>query len=328
MILGGTYEIPIYEGLLQKDYVEQLKITGTYSDDSFDREYRSKWTGNAEYAFFNAEKFDKCRVLNVAENKYQKNKGTLLHGEHYYVLGVDVGRYDCTTEVMVFKVIPQATGTYLKCLVNIYTYKAEHFEQQSINIKKLYFQYKAKCIAIDGNGIGAGLVDFLTISQVDLETGEILPPLGVENDPDGKYRKMKTEDTIPNALYIIKANAPMNTEIYTYVKTQIYGHKIRLLIDEQEAKAKLMNTKLGSEMGKVARDEYLRPYMLTSVLKTQMMNLIEENEGVNIILKRDSRSIYKDKFSAFSYGLYYIKLIEDAKNRHKTRDISRLMLIN
>jgi hypothetical protein len=33
------------------------------------------------------------------------------------------------------------------------------------------------------------------------------------------------------------------------------------------------------------RDDYLQPFKLTSILKSEMLNLREENEGVNIILK-------------------------------------------
>ena len=47
------------------------------------------------------------------------------------------------------------------------------------------------------------------------------------------------------------------------------------------------------------RAEYLKPFTLTSILKEEMMNLREENEGVNIILKQANKSIAKDKFSAF-----------------------------
>ena len=54
-----------------------------------------------------------------------------------------------------------------------------------------------------------------------------------------------------------------------------------------------------------------------------MLNLVEDNQGVNIILKQDSRSIKKDKFSAFVYGLYYIKQEEDRARKRKKRDISR-----
>nr|DAK95658.1 MAG TPA: terminase large subunit [Caudoviricetes sp.] len=47
------------------------------------------------------------------------------------------------------------------------------------------------------------------------------------------------------------------------------------------------------------------------------MNLREETEGVNIILKQANKSIRKDKFSAFEYGLYYLKLEEDKKKKRK-----------
>jgi hypothetical protein len=33
------------------------------------------------------------------------------------------------------------------------------------------------------------------------------------------------------------------------------------------------------------RAEYLKPFVLTTALREQMLNLVEENEGVNIILK-------------------------------------------
>ena len=65
------------------------------------------------------------------------------------------------------------------------------------------------------------------------------------------------------------------------------------------------------------RAEYLKPFNLTSILKEEMMNHREENEGLNIILKQANKSIRKDKFSAFEYGLYYIKQEEESKKRKK-----------
>ena len=61
--MGGTYETPVAEGLLNEDFVDQLKMSGTFNEESFDREYRSVWSGDAQNAFFSAEKFDKYRVL-------------------------------------------------------------------------------------------------------------------------------------------------------------------------------------------------------------------------------------------------------------------------
>lgn len=324
MILGGTYETPVAEGLLNEDFVDELKLSGTYNEDSFDREYRSIWSGDAENAFYSSEKFDKHRVLLQPEYEYSGRSSRTA----YYVLGVDVGRIGCTTEICVWKVTPQAQGTSLKSLVNLYTYEAEHFEEQAIHLKKLYYKYKAKAIAIDANGLGVGLVDFMVKSQVDPETNDTLPDFGVMNDNDSLYKQFKTSITEHDAMYLIKANAPINTEAYSYAQTQLSSGRIKFLIDESQAKTKLMSTKVGQNMKIEERNEQLRPYILTSILREQMLNLVESNEGMNIILKQSSKSIKKDKFSAFVYGLYYIKQEEDKKKKKKTTSIADLMFFS
>jgi hypothetical protein len=78
-------------------------------------------------------------------------------------------------------------------------------------------------------------------------------------------------------------------------------------------------------MDATKRAEYLLPFTYTTILKDQMLNLVEENEGVNIILKQSSRGIKKDKFSAFEYGLYYIKQEEDRRKKRKRVNIADLM---
>ena len=325
VVLGGSWRIPVMEKLLKKSFIEELKMDGTYNDASFAREYESEWSGDAENAFFSAEKFDKHRVLLQPEYEYSGRSSKSA----YYVLGVDVGRFKCTTEVCVIKVTPQVQGSALKTLVNIYTYEAEDFENQAINVKKLYYKYKARQVAIDANGIGAGFVDFMTKAQLDPESGETLPPFGVSGgtseDAVEPYKKIKGPDVEEEAMYLIKANAPINTEAHTYVQTQMYSGKVKFLIDENQAKVKLMSTKVGQSMDADKRAEYLKPFTLTTILREQMLNLVEENEGVNIILKQSSKNIKKDKFSAFEYGLYYIKQEEDKKKKRKKHNIGDML---
>lgn len=321
IVLGGTWRVPVMEKLLKKSFIEELKLDGTYNDSSFAREYESQWSGDAENAFFSAEKFDKYRVLLQPEYEFSGRSSKTA----YYVLGVDVGRKGCTTEVCVFKVTPQAQGSSLKTLVNIYSWDEEHFEAQAINIKKLYYKYKAQQVVIDANGLGIGLIDFMVKSQIDPETNEVLPDFGVTNDEENFYKKYKTDITEVDAMFLVKANAPINTEAHSYVQTQLGSGKIKFLIDENQAKTKLMSTKVGQNMDNNKRAEYLKPFTLTTILREQMLNLVEENEGVNIILKQSSRSIPKDKFSAFEYGLYYIKLEEDRKKKRKKRNIADMM---
>ena len=328
VIMGGTYETPVCEGLLNEDFVDQLKLSGTYNDDSFDREYRSIWSGDVENAFFSAESFDKHRNLLQPQYEYSGRSSKSA----FYVIGVDVGRIKCTTEAVVFKVTPQPQGAALKSLVNIYSYEAEDFEQQSINLKKLFYKYKARILAVDANGLGVGLIDFMTKAQIDPQTGDELSPFGVEGgtaqDTINLYKKIRGSQVEENALYLIKANAPINTEAYSYAKTQLSSGRIKMLIDETQAKNKLMGTKVGQNMSPEQRAQYLMPFVLTDALKAQTCNLVEDNEGVNIILKQSSRSISKDKFSAFIYGLYYIKQEQDRKRKRKSRNISDFLFFS
>ena len=160
-------------------------------------------------------------------------------------------------------------------------------------------------------------MDYMVKQQIDTETNEIFPDFGVYNDDEAYYKKYQTANCEQNAVYIIKANAPINTEAHANAQTQLSSGKVKFLQDERVAKVKLMGTKLGQNMKPEERAEYLKPFTLTSILKEEMMNLRENNEGVNIILDRANKGIKKDKFSAFEYGLYYIKHEEDSKKKKK-----------
>ena len=40
VVLGGTWRVPVLEGLLSKTFISELKMDGTYNDSSFAREYK------------------------------------------------------------------------------------------------------------------------------------------------------------------------------------------------------------------------------------------------------------------------------------------------
>ena len=328
MILGGDYHLAILEGAVKEDMVDEMKMNGTYDESSFDREYGSVWSGDAANAYFSNDAFEKHRVLLQPEYEFSGRSSK----NAYYVIGVDVGRKGCNSEASIIKVTPQPQGDALKSLVNIYSLSAEHFEEQAIHIKKLYYKYKARTVAIDANGLGVGLIDFMVKAQIDPEDGSELPPFGVEGGTYEEvlqdYKKYRTDDMERDAMYLIKANAPINTEAHTYVQTQMSSGKIKLLIDEQTAKAKLMSTKVGQNMTPDERNDYLMPFQQTTILKNQMLNLVEDNDGVNVILKQNNRSIPKDKFSSFEYGMYYIKQEEARKKKRKSHSLADMLFFN
>jgi hypothetical protein len=239
--MGGTYRIPILMKLLDKNFIKDLKMDGTFNESSFDREYESKWSGSVEDAFFSSEVFDRNRILNQPEYEASGRSSK----QAYYVLSADVGRKGCDTVVCVFKVTPQPQGSAIKTLVNIYTLTDEHFEDQAIKLKKLFYKYNAQRLVIDANGLGIGLVDYMIKSQIDPDTADVFPDFGVYNDDELYYKKYRTNNTEQDAMYLVKANAPINTEAHTVARSNLSSGKVKFLIDERVAKQKLMNTKVG-----------------------------------------------------------------------------------
>ncbi len=327
MVLGGTWRTPVAMGLQRKTFINDQKQEGTFNEASFEREYESIWTGAVEDAFFNVERFNANRVLNQPEYEASGRSSKLS----YYILGVDVGRKGCSTVVCVVKVTPQTNGESIKSLVNIYTMDDVHFEDQAIKLKKLYYKYKARRLVIDANGVGLGLIDYMVKPQINLDTSEVIPDFGVyggtQEDAQQEYKVYKTPNTELDAMYLMKANAPVNTEAHSIIQSVINSGKIKFLIDERTAKEKLLTTKVGQNMTTDARKDYLKPFTLTTSLREEIMNLREENEGLNIILKQVNKNIKKDKVSALEYALYYIKKEEERKKK-KTFRASDWMFMN
>lgn len=312
IILGGSWRTPVVEGLLNKNFVRDLRLDGTYNEASFDREYESKWAGSVEGAFFDAEKFDKHRTIQLPDEEYDGRTSE----RSYYVMGVDVGRKGCTTEVVIMKVVPskENKNVWTKKIVNFFSYDEEHFGLQSIHLKRLFKRYRCKVAVIDGNGLGIGLIDFLIQDQTDPDSGEMLGNFGVINDEDNFYRKYETENTIPNAMYVMKATNGINSELYAYTQSQLSTGKLLFLIDENTAKAKLSAQK--EKASARQRQEYLKPYVMTSVLREQMANLVEDHDGMLIVLKQSTRAVKKDRFSALIYALWWP--MNEEKKRKRT----------
>lgn len=89
IVLGGSWRVPVVEGLLNKDFVRDLKLDGTFNEAAFDREYNSYWAGDIESAFFSSIRLEKQRRVNQPEWKYSNR----ISKNGYYIMGVDVGRF-------------------------------------------------------------------------------------------------------------------------------------------------------------------------------------------------------------------------------------------
>lgn len=305
-VIGNDWTLPVMFDQLDPDYIEEVKNDPSMSPLQFAREYMSVWTGSSENSLVQLKDLEKCRVLDTAEFGFTKTK----MGDHKYVIAVDVARSErrgtATTAIAIFKLIPRGNGTYYKQLVNVHTYKKNmHFEDQSIYIKELVDKFKASMVVIDGNGLGRGLLDYLVKEDK-------YPSYSIVND-DGTYAKYKMPNSLP-LIFNIMSNTKETSasNIHNNFMTVISNHDLKLLVSEQQIKDKFKT----KDAEKVA--ELIPPYFETSQFIDEVMNLTYEARGNKTVVKRVSRQMEKDRYSAVSYGLYYIYL-EEQKNQKKKR---------
>lgn len=303
-VMGIDVRIPILHGLVSKKHIQDQRISGTYKEGDFAREYLSIWTGGSSESWFNYGRLTKYRTIVNAETKYTEKVGA--NKDTFYLLSVDVGRLNAQTVVCVFKVNPKG-NFFLKKLVNIKVLEDMHFEQQSVEIKKLVERFRAKEVVVDGTGLGVGLLDFMVRDNVD-ESGNFYPALGVMNDNDYINKQPREANKV---IFVIKLNPGLNSEIHSTCFAEIMSGKVRFLIKDQEAKQKLLATKVGSKLPPEQRIARLLPYEMTTRLFDETCNLKAKPDFKGISLERINSRMGKDKFSAFEYGVWKIKILEE-----------------
>ena len=334
---GCDYRIPVMHGLLDKVYINKLKMSSSYSESAFASEYMSIWGGGSDESWFDYEKLVKHRKLKNPEKraKIRDNQN------EFYLLSVDVGRTSDQTCVCVWRVNINGYSVFNSALVNIIvlgkTPQTKTFSKQASDLKEIIRDFKPREVVIDTNGLGLGLADEMIKPSIG-SNGEILPAYGFINDKN--YKAIQPKDAIC-ILYGIKAGnssikvkdgspAVSNSAVDSNAYARIDSGKVKFLIKEQEAKSALLSTKTGQKMDIVKRTERLLPHEMTSRLFEEMINLRLKPNGVDMSVERINPHKSRDKYSAMKYGLWRIKELEEEalKKRSRGRAHRRLVFFN
>lgn len=305
IVFGTSYEMGTRFGTLDIDDINEKLSSPTYSPLSFDREYRSIFTGTSEKSLVSVEDINKCRTIMFPEYKADKKDK-----DAKYVLSYDIaraeGKHRANSSLAVFKIVPRGDGTYQKFLVNIFTMEGTHFHEQALFLKQKVVEFNASILCIDHNGIGRAVTDIL-VTEIDGN-----PPYSVVNDD--RYDKYKRSNSIP-MLYLISANSKeaRNKDIVNIFMSVIANNDVNILRSETNMRTNIREndpTKLG---------EKLLPFVQTDRMVDEIMNLEYVQSGNTTTVKQISRGVEKDRYSAFAYGIFYIYLLEQ-KNQQRKRE--------
>ena len=316
--IGLDYRIPAQHGLIDAKYVQGLKLSPSYNETTFAAEYLGSWLGGSDESWFDFERLVKYRKIKNPEwtQKFKEDSKV------FYLISVDVGRLHDQTVACIFRVNVR-DDKYYATLVNLFVLgrqaEKKTFVQQAIDLKHLIEIYNPREVVIDCNGLGVGIADEMIRTHLDA-SGKELPAYGFFNNDD--YKKIQPRDSIP-ILYSLKANGPLNSKIHGNAYSRIYGGMVRFLISEQDARASLLATKVGQKMKLEERVKRLMPHELTTKLFEEMSNLRLRRNGLDIVLEQINARFPKDKYSAFAYGLWRIKELEEESYKKKSRRTGR-----
>lgn len=314
--MSCDYRVPVLHGLLDRQYVQEMRLSPTFDEESFAREYLAIWSGGSDDSWFKFDKLQKYRKIKNPEWHENSRQGS----EQFYLISVDVGRFHDQTVVCIFRV-NCLKGKFFATLVNIIILGREAnsktFRQQAIDLKTIIRDFNPREVVIDTNGLGVGLADEMIATQID-QNGNLLPAYGFFNDDH--YKKIQPKDSI-KILYSMKANGSLKSKIHGNCFSRVNSGMVRFLIKEQEAKNALMATKVGQKMPLAQKTKRLMPHEMTTKLFEEMANLRLKRTGssLDIILEQINSRFPDDKYMSFAYGLYRIKELEEEDYKKKKR---------
>lgn len=158
---------------------------------------------------------------------------------------------------------------------------------------------------------------------LDPITGETLPAYGFHNKYEDDFTQPRNCEKI---LYGIKANGQLNSDIHSTLYSKIYAGLINFLISEQDAKNKLMATRMGQKMRPEDRIARLMPHELTTILINEILNLKLKPTGINnqIAVEQINKRMGKDKFSALEYGVWrVVELENETLSKRRNRGLGK-----
>lgn len=292
MVLGSSWFLACWYGR-GSTKSQILKKKQEMSPIAFAQNYESRWVGSSSGALVDINKLMKCRSL-TEPMVCRKNE------EEEFYLGVDVARSQKSTNnqssVTVGRVIrDNKSGKIISIDVpNIITISnAMNFTAQACEVKKIKNAFGAKVVVVDGNGLGAGLIDELLKDSYDPITKEPLgcwDTINTDNQPE-------VEDA-EKCVYDFKAQSAQSKVVTNFIDT-VEGGTLRLLVKRQD-----------SDFTPKEREniqEKVMPFIQTDFLFEEVANLkLKHMNNGGLSVERVVKKMDKDRFSSLAYMIWYI----------------------
>lgn len=286
----------------------------------------------SESAFYKLNDIQPCRTLQKAwippsKEVYISEKDKNAKKKSYYIpkqngevriIGADVALMgssinDATIFTMI-RLIPDGEQ-YIRYVVAIESCEGVHSETQAIRLKQLFYDFEADTIVMDTAGNGIGVYDSLAKTQYDSDRDVEYPPFIAFNNDKMSSRSLN-KNGIPCIFSMKVVQAEVNHQICTGLKNDLQKKKIKLLMNDIEAKSYLMDKHNFHLKAPEEQAMMLRSYVQTSALVNELVNLEWKVSGGFFKVYETGRN-RKDRYSSLGYANYYAKILEEKLKKPK-----------
>lgn len=314
-ICGLPYQMSVKEGLLNPEQVIEEMLSPTFNEISFSMESGCLWWGESENSFFKYDDLNKARRIKTAiypREVYANISNKLIKyiekvpGE-IRILSADIAvmsskrNKNDATAIFITQLLPTKDGQYIRNVLYSENKEGGHTEDQALIIRRLFEQFSCDYIVIDTAGVGLGVYDNLVKDMTDDVTGEFYPAFSCINDPEMAEHYKGASRNPAKVIYSIKASAKWNSQCAYSLRDCIRRGKMRLLISEEEFRDMYENNKAYYSLSEEDKLVLKMPYIQTSLLINELVNLEYTANGSEIKIKEtgDNR---KDRYSSLSYA--------------------------
>lgn len=322
-VCGLPYQLAIRDGLLNRAQVEEDMMAATFNEVSFMMESGCLWFGESENSFFRYDTLEKSRRIKTAlypsqvytEIPLKIIKPIVKQVGEIRILSADIAvmsskrNKNDATAVFVLQLLPTKDGQYIRNVLYSETHEGGHSKSQAMLIRRLYEQMECDYIVLDTNGVGNGIFDNLVDDMVDDLTGEFYPAFTCLNDEEmAQHYKGKSRNP-KQVIYSVKATSKWNSQCAYSLRDCIDRGKMRLLLGEEEFDEMMESNKAYQELSAEDKLTLKMPFIQTSLLINELVNLEYTTVGTDIKIKEIGTN-RKDRYSSISYANQFANELE------------------
>ena len=309
---GLPYQIAIKEGLQFREDFEDKMSVASFDSISFSMESECLFYGDSDGTFFTYDSISQRRkiknsFLPLALYRILGTKPPPLQHNERRILSVDVAlmqsrkkQNNDASALIINSVIPtESTNEYISNIVYIESNEGLTTDQLGIIVMRLFYQYECTDLVLDTNGQGLGVFDFIIKNQYDDEYQVTYDALTCANDSVMADRcKVKNARKV---VWSVKASAQFNSEIAFGLRAGFQNNKINLLVTENDADEVLPKIKGYNKLSQADKHMLKLPYIQTSLLINEIVNLDYTQNGTMVKIKERS-GMRKDRYSSLVYS--------------------------